>query len=209
MRAVFGHPRLRPIMLALMVWSIAGGFFVALYTLFCLRTLALPEQTFGVIVAIGGIGSLAGALISRRLVASIGLGRAMIVSSVISVCAGLLIPLASGSHVVVLLFLGGHQLVSDCFAVAFVVQATTLRQTVLPKEVLGRANAAVHICTAGIMPIAALVAGVLAELATIRDAVWIGTAIALVVPAFLWPLRDLRDMPEAQSSTEMARVAQG
>jgi len=43
MRAVFGHPHVRPVVIALVVWSIAGGFFTALYTLFCLRTLGLSE----------------------------------------------------------------------------------------------------------------------------------------------------------------------
>jgi Na+/melibiose symporter-like transporter len=91
MRAIFGHPHVRAVVLALMVWSIAGGFFTALYTLYCLRTLGLSELTFGVIIAIGGIGSFGGALISRRLVASIGLGRTMIASAVISLAGGILI----------------------------------------------------------------------------------------------------------------------
>jgi len=190
-----------------MVWSIAGGFFTALYTLYCLRTLGLNELTFGVIIAIGGIGSFGGALISRRLVASIGLGRTMIASAVISLAAGLLIPLAQGPHLAVLLFLGTHQLISDCFSVAFVIQAVTLRQTVLPRAILGRANAAVHVCTAGLVPIVALLAGLLAELTTIRTAVWVGVSIGLVAPLFLLPLRNVRRMPESASSTEIARAS--
>jgi MFS family permease len=206
MRAIFGHPHVRAVVLALMVWSIAGGFFTALYTFYCLRTLGLHELTFGIVIAIGGIGSLGGALISRRLVASIGLGRTMIASATISVAGGLLIPLAQGPHIAVLLFLGTHQLISDCFSVAFVIQAVTLRQTVLPKHMLGRANAAVHVCTAGLVPIVALLAGLLAELTSIRTAVWVGVTIGLLAPLFLLPLRRVRLMPESPSSTEIARA---
>lgn len=206
MRAIFDHPHVRAVVLALMVWSIAGGFFTALYTLFCLRTLHLSELTFGIIIAIGGVGSFGGALISRRLVSAIGLGRTMILSAVISLAGGLLIPLARGSHATVLMFLGAHQLISDCFSVAFVIQAVTLRQTVLPKVLLGRANAAVHVCTAGLVPITALFAGLLAELTTIRTAVWVGVTIGLVAPFFLLPLRRLVLMPESHSSTEIARA---
>jgi hypothetical protein len=209
MRAIFGHPYVRAIVLALIVWSIAGGFFTALYTLFCLRTLGLSDLTFGIIIAIGGIGSFGGALISRRLVARIGLGPTLIASAVISLAGGLLIPLARGSHVSVLLFLGAHQLISDCFSVAFVIQAVTLRQTVLPKALLGRANAAVHVCTAGLVPVVALLAGLLAELTTIRTAVWVGVCIGLVAPLCLIPLRHVRGMPEPAASTEMARTASG
>jgi MFS family permease len=206
MRAIFDQPYVRAVVLALMVWSIAGGFFTALYTLFCLRTLGLSALTFGIIIAMGGIGSFGGALISRRLVASIGLGRTMIASAVISLAGGLLIPLAQGPRITVLLFLGAHQLISDCFSVAFVIQAVTLRQTVLPKALLGRANAAVHVCTAGLVPVVALLAGLLAELTSIRTAVWVGVLIGLVAPLFLLPLRRLKQMPESPSSSQI-RVA--
>ena len=45
----------RPLVVAHAVWSIAGGFFMALYTPFCLTTLNLSTTTFGMIVAMGGI----------------------------------------------------------------------------------------------------------------------------------------------------------
>jgi MFS family permease len=206
MRAIFGQPQVRAVVLALIVWSIANGFFTALYTLFCLRTLGLSELTFGIIIAVGGIGSLGGALISRRLVAAIGLGPTMILCAAISLAGGLLLPLASGSLVTILLFLAAHQLISDCFSVAFAIQAVTLRQTVLPRHLLGRANAAVHVCTAALVPITAILAGVLAELTTIRTAVWVGVSIGLVAPVFLIPLRRLRLMPEPQSSMPLPRA---
>jgi MFS family permease len=207
MRAVFGHPLVRPVVIALVVWSIAGGFFTALYTLFCLRTLGLSELTFGLIVAMGGIGSLLGAILSRRLVAALGLGRTLIVTATISLAGGLLIPLASGSRFTVLSLLAAHQLISDCFSVAFVIQAVTLRQTVLPRDLLGRANAAVHVCTASLVPITAIAAGVLAQLTSIRDAVWVGVLIGLAAPLFLLPLRKVTAMPEAQASTELPRMS--
>jgi hypothetical protein len=66
---------------------------------------------------------------------------------------------------------------------------------VLPKEVLGRANAAVHVCTTGVLPIVALLAGGLAAVIGIRAAVWLGFSIGLVAPIFVWRLRHLKDMP--------------
>ena len=206
MSAVFGHPHVRPVVITLVVWSVAGGFFTALYTLFCLRTLHLSEVTFGIVIAIGGIGSLFGALISRRMVAWFGLGRTLIASATISLVGAVLIPLAPVGQPSTLVLLGAHQLISDCFSVAFVIQAVTLRQTVLPKHLLGRANAAVHVCTAGLVPIAALVAGLLAEMLSIRDAVWIGVLIGLIAPVFLLPLRHVVAMPESGSSAEIGRA---
>ena len=199
MRAVFRHPIVRPIVISHMVWSLSGGFFVALYTPFCLRVLGLSETVFGVVIAMGGIGSLAGALLSRGFVRSFGLGRTLVITSALSLACALFIPLADGSFVVIVSFLVAHQLLSDGFSVAFVIQAVTLRQTVLRKDVLGRANAAIHVCTASLLPIGALVAGFLAELAGTRNAVWIGVLIGLVAPLLLLPLWKLREMPPSAS----------
>ena len=193
--AVFGHPYVRWIVLSHMVWSICGGFFMALYSLFCLRELELSLSLFGVIIAMGGIGSLAGALLSRWLVRVMGLGKTLVIASAVSLACAVFIPLAGGPLALIVVLLMTHQLVSDGFAVAYVIQAVTLRQTVLPKEVLGRANAAVHVCTQSLLPISALAAGFLAEAIGTREAVWVGVAIGILPPLLLLPLWKLREIP--------------
>jgi MFS family permease len=188
-----------------MVWSISSGFFLALYTLFCLRELRLSEGTFGVIIGMGGVGALAGALISRALVRRLGLGHTLLVTSMLSLACAVFIPLAGspaatgGSFALIIGFLVAHQLLSDGFSVAFVIQAVTLRQTVLPRETLGRANAAVHVVTSGLLPVAAVIAGVIAEVAGTRFAIWVGVLVGLVAPLLLLPLRGLREMPPSAS----------
>src|SRR5262249_53378061 len=94
-RAGFGHPVVRPIILTLMMWSVTGGFFPALYTPFCLRTIGLSESTFGVIIAMGGVGSLAGAQLARGLARRLGVGRTLLVTSALSLGCTLFIPIAS------------------------------------------------------------------------------------------------------------------
>jgi MFS family permease len=183
-----------------MVWSIAGGFFMALYTPYCLRELGLSKATFGVIIAMGGVGSLGGAIVSRSLARVLGVGRTMLVTAFLSLLCTLLIPIAGSgtSPAMTIGLLATHQLFGDGFAVAFIILAVTLRQTVLPKTVLGRANAAIHVCTSGVLPITAILAGTLATLVGIRTAVWIGLLIGLTAPIFLWRLRHLKTMPVAE-----------
>lgn len=214
MRAVFGHPLVRPVVVTLMVWSIAGGFFNALYTIFCLRELGLSEATFGVIIAMGGVGSLAGAALSRTLARVLGVGRTLLATSALSLACTLFIPISAsaGSHRMAIAFLVAHQLLGDGFAVAFIILAVTLRQTVLPRDLLGRANAAIHVCTTGVLPVAALLAGGLATAIGIRAAVWVGLLIGLAAPIFLWRLRHLRDMPTGDlgaSDAAMVRAEHG
>jgi MFS family permease len=195
MRALFGNAVVRPITLAYMLWSLWGGFFMTLYPPFLLRELHLGETWFGVIVAMGGVGALFGAVFSRASVKRFGLGNTIIVSSAISLAAGIFVPAARGSFGVVIACLVAHQILADGFSVAFVVQETTLRQTVIPKEILGRANAAFHVCTQVPLPIGALVGGALATAFDTRTALWIGITIGLVPPLLMWPLRRVRDIP--------------
>ncbi len=199
LRAVFGHPYVRWIVISHMVWSICGGFFMSLYSLFCLRELELSKSLFGVIIAMGGVGSLAGALLSRSLVRVLGLGKTLVLASAVSLACAVFIPIAGGSLAVIVALLMTHQLVSDGFAVAFIIQAVTLRQTVLPKEVLGRANAAIHVCTASLLPISALLAGFLAEAIGTRAAVWVGVSIGFLPPLLLLPLWKLREIPKGHA----------
>jgi predicted MFS family arabinose efflux permease len=197
LRVVFGHALVRPVVLTLMVWSVFGGFFMALYTLFCLRELALSKAMFGVIIAMGGVGSLCGAVLARWLARWLGVGWTMVVTSTLSLTCSLFLPLAAtaSSRALTIVYLMAHQLLGDGFAVAFVILAVTLRQTVLPRDMLGRANAAIHVCTSGVLPLAALLAGGLAELIGIRNAVWVGLSTGLFAPMFVWRLRHLKDMP--------------
>ena len=49
------------------------------------------------------------------------------------------------------------------------------------------------------LPIAAVIAGVIAEVAGTRFAVWVGVLVGMVAPLLLLPLRGLREMPPASS----------
>jgi predicted MFS family arabinose efflux permease len=200
LRAIFGHRELRAVVIAHVVWAVSGGFFMTLYSPFCLRVLGLDAGTLGLMIAVGGVGALFGAVLANPLVRWLGFGPTVIVAASLSVACALFIPMARGPTWVVLTFLIAHQLLSDGFAVIFMIHAVTLRQTVLPDDVLGRANAAVHVVTAGVVPIAALTAGLVAELAGTRVAVWVGVLLGLAAPVFLWPLRGLRTLPAPAST---------
>lgn len=195
LRAIFAHRELRAVVLAHVVWSISGGFFMTLYTPYALRVLGLTPSTLGAMVAVGGVGALIGATLANRLARRFGFGRTIIAVAAISVACQLFIPIARGPYPVILAFLVAHQLLSDGFSVIFMIHAVTLRQTVLPDTVLGRANAAVHVVTTAVIPLAALAAGALADVLGTRTAVWIGVLCGLAVPFFLLPVRRLRELP--------------
>jgi predicted MFS family arabinose efflux permease len=102
--------------------------------------------------------------------------------------------------VLAIAFLAAHQLIADGFAVVFNVHQVTLRQTVLRRDQLGRANAAIHACTSGLVPIAALIGGALAQATSIRFAMWIGAALPLAAPILMLPLRSIRELRSPDAS---------
>ncbi len=195
--ASWNHPLVRPLLLATAASTFAGGTFAALYMLFLLKTLDLDVSTVGVIIAMGGVGSLLGALVSPPLTRRLGLGPALLLFLGVAEVAGLLIPLASGPLWLVLVFLLGNQLVADGSHVAFIVQAVSLRQRALPLEVLGRSNAAFQAVSGALLPLGALIMGAVAELVGIRPALWIGLGVAVTAPLFLLPLWRVKTAPES------------
>ena len=194
-RVSWGHPLIRPLMLVVTCNAFFGGFFQALYMLFALDVLGLHPATIGVVISMGGVGALIGAVGSSSLVRRLGLGRALIAAVALSGLGGLCIPAASGPTWSVLLLLFTHQLIGDGFETAYGVQAVSLRQTVLPLAQLGRSNAAFQALNGAALPVGALVAGLLGEIIGARAALWIGMAGGALAPLFLLPLRRLERMP--------------
>jgi MFS family permease len=199
LRACWRHELVRPLFLVAAIEAFFGGFFYGIYMIFLLETLGLSASAYGILVGMGGIGALGGALAARWVAARLGLGPAMIVLLAGGQAFCLLIPLAGGSEWRVLGFLGAHQFFSDALIVAFLIHAMSLRQTVLPQVVLGRANASFHVAAGLLLPVGAVLAGQIATIYEPRTALWIGVVGALLgsLVLLLSPVRRLRIMPDA------------
>lgn len=185
LRASVGHPLVRPEFLVEAISAFTDGFLIALYTIYAINTLRLSPATLGLVIGVGGVGALFGALLSGRMAARVGLGRAMILCLAVSRAAGLLIPMARGPEWFAVSCLVGHQLVGDAFLVAYSVLAVSLRQAALPQETLGRANATFHVSAGMLLPLGALIAGLVASATDARAALWVGTVAALIAPLIL------------------------
>ena len=198
LRACWRHELVRPLFLVAAIEAFFGGFFYGIYMIFLLQTLGLSASAYGILVGVGGIGALGGALAARWVAERLGLGPAMIALLAGGQAFALLIPLAGGPEWRVLGLLGAHQLFSDALVVAFLIHAMSLRQTVLPQAVLGRANASFHVAAGLLLPVGAVLAGQVATLDEPRTALWIGVLGALIGPLVLLlsPVRRLRVMPQ-------------
>jgi MFS family permease len=182
-RAGFGHPIVGPTFWSFTIGDLANGFFMALYMLYALHTLAIDVATIGIVISLGGVSALAGAFIASAVSRVFGLGRAMILTLAIGKIASLFVALASLAPQFGVAYLSASQLLGDGAMVAFLILANSYRQAVLPLDVMARANGLLQVMTGVLMPFGALMAGLLAKATSVTFAVWVGCIIGLFAVA--------------------------
>jgi predicted MFS family arabinose efflux permease len=175
------------------VWfffSAIVGTAVPLYLQWVLR---VDSFTFGVLVAIPGVGGVLGALLSTRLGRRFGGGPTIVVGHWLTPLAYLLIPLG-GNGIVGLLLVGAAQFM---FGLGLGLQGPLemgYRQSVTPDRLQGRMNATMRSFNRGSLVLGALLGGVLADRIGIPATLWVGIA-GLVVQAVAAVFSPLRTIP--------------
>lgn len=184
LRAGFGHPIVGKTLWAIAIGEFCNGAFMALYSLYALRTLGLDVATLGLVISLGGIGALAGAFVAARLSSRLGLGRALVVTLLLGNTANLFVPAASLFPAHGAAFLSASQLLGDGCLVAFFILANSYRQAALPLDVQARAGGMLQALSAVLLPSGALIAGAIAAATSAATALWIGVIGSLfaVVP---------------------------
>ncbi len=159
-------PILRALTIASAIFAIGLAMQATVTILFLTRTLGLSPAAIGAIVAVGGIGSVAGAAFASRIAARIGIGRAIIGGTLIEVVAALAVPVAGMFPFTMAVLLAG-QLINGIGLSVYSVNNVSLRQQIVEPEFLGRITSARRFLTFCVAPIGAVVGG------------WLGSAIGL------------------------------
>jgi len=203
--AMAATPVLRPLLFMSIVSPLFGGVFSALYVIFAIKTLGLSPALMGLTVAVGGIGSLAGTAISRRFAAWLGIGRAIVLGFVVSAVSAIFVPLASGPIVLKLASLMVAQFVGDSMAVAAMIPAASLRQSLIPRDRLGRAAAFLSVGAGASAVVGALTGGALGSAFGPRVALFVSVAglVVMAVWASTTPLWRLAEIPAAAPKTPL------
>ncbi len=175
-----------------------GSALFVLDTLYALRNLHLTAFLFGLTVTMGGIGSLIGAGLAKRVLRWLGVGRAMAASLIVRGIFAFAWALAGGpiwrSTFLLLLW----QLFGDTAGTIYDILDTTLRQTLVKDELLGRVNSVVKVAAVGLTAIGSLASGLVAFAVGIRETL-LFAAIGMVLTslwAILSPVIRLDRMPE-------------
>lgn len=136
-----------------------------------MRTLGLPAGAVGLLVAVQGVGGVAGAMVARRVSERIGTARCLLLAALGAVPFCLLAPLASRGPGLVLYVIGIFMTAVGVVTVNIIIGS--FRQVYSPPGMLGRVSASMRFLTAGTSPLGALMGGALAALISPRGALWV------------------------------------
>ncbi|MHB8892890.1 MAG: MFS transporter [Candidatus Limnocylindrales bacterium] len=201
LRLVVHDPVLRGLVGGTMGLAAMWGIFGATWMLFVVEELRLDPAVIGVIAALGGFGSLLGALLAARATARFGVGNVVIASMLFAALGNLLIPLApAGLPLVAIACLLGQQLIGDTAVTVFDVTEISVRQARVGDRQLGRVNATVRVAMVLAQLTATLVGGLLAELIGLRGAAFLAPIGALLGAWALYasPVRRLRRIEQPE-----------
>ncbi|MFJ6573340.1 MFS transporter [Streptomyces sp. NPDC091292] len=190
MRFVFSHPLLRPLIVCAAIAELAFAAVLALQVVFAADELSLRADVIGIVLAVGNVGGLLGAVAAGPLAQRVGTGPAFLVSIVLFSGGAVILPMSAGP-----VTFGAGLFVVYVGAVTFNVLQVSLCQTVTPTRLLGRMNSVFRFVTWGTVPLGAALGGLLVAPIGLRGVFWIAavlTVISLLPPLFS-PLRGTRD----------------
>jgi Major Facilitator Superfamily len=193
---VLKNPLLRSLAGGVGAFNFFGNFVGALYALYVIRELHAAPIFLGFLIATGGVSALVGAFIAERIIRRFGLGLTAGATLFIYGATGLLIPLAAGPTAVALSFLFTSQLAGDASVSIHLIAEVSLRQSIVPGNMLGRTNASLQFLSQGVAPIGALLAGILGGLIGLRLTILIGVLGVMAAGAFLLlsPIRKIGEI---------------
>lgn len=195
-QATWRQPLLRGMILAALGINAGFGVFGTSMIYYLNQRVGFDPGILGMIFAIGGVSSLAGALLAQRI-SHARLGPVMIGALVLTVIGQAFVPLASEVGLMAVTLLVGQQLLTDGALTLFDINQVSLRQAITPAHLLGRVNASVRVAEFGAVLAGTLLATVASEAVGLRESLWIGvgfTALAVVGLA-LSPVRDVDHIP--------------
>lgn len=198
MRIVARSPVLRALALSHGGTHILWGIFGTSYLIFAIDELQLGPAAIGIIAGVGGIGSLAGAVLAPRMVRRFGIGQTILLGMLGFLVGNTLIPLApAGAVLLGAAFLITQQLFGDALATVYEITEVSLVQASVADRVLGRVNATISTFTTLLTLAGAVFGGIIAETWGLRAAFAVGLlgAVAAIVVVWFSPVRFIRDAP--------------
>jgi MFS family permease len=173
--------------------------FAALFTLYAVRTLHVRPGVLGLVLGAGAVGGVLGSLVTKRIAARMGVGRAYVAGCLAFTVPLLLMPLARPpltlETLVAAEFLSGFGMMMLDISIGAIFAA------VIPDPLRSRVTGAFQAVNYGTRPLGALLGGLLGATIGIRPALWVATVggvagALLMIPSPLPGYRQMAARPQ-------------
>ncbi|MBP2051018.1 MFS family permease [Streptomyces griseochromogenes] len=200
LKFVLKRPVLRAVMLGDAIFNLFLIMYQTMLLVFLERRIGLESFGIGLILSGMGCGALLGALVAAGVSRRIGQGRVIWLASLVTCPLTVLMPLARPGWSLYVAAIGLAAL-SLGGVVRFVAQAS-LQQALTPDRLLGRMSATARFVSWGGIPLGGVLGGASGSVFGSAATLWIGAAGMTVsaLPAFLSPLRTMRELPEGKDA---------
>ncbi|GAB2464624.1 MFS transporter [Jatrophihabitans fulvus] len=167
-----GHALLRGLTMVSACQAFSQSMASSLLVLYVLEVVHLPASAFGLLLAAGGVGAVAGGLVTPPLARRFGRGPVITAGAVTSALSLGAMAATSNGYVAGALFA-----VESVGVMTWNVLTMSLRQALIPEALFGRVQGAYRTVVWGGIPLGALAGGAIAS--------WIGIRGVVVVAASL------------------------
>jgi predicted MFS family arabinose efflux permease len=195
LRIVAADPLLRANTLYGCLSNLVLAGYQAVLVVFLVRVIGLSSGTTGVMIGLISLGGVSGALLARWAATAFGSARAVFYGRLLLTPAGLLIPLTSRGPGLALFVLGSVTI--DAVLIVGNIIWASWAQSYYPAQMRGRISTSISVFAFGVAPVGALLAGLIANHAGARVALWVmlGLLALSSLVQLGGPLPRLRDLP--------------
>jgi MFS family permease len=187
-RWIYRHATLAPLAWSTHVWFLANSMATTVLVPFALRPLGLSPLTYGIALALAGVGGLVGALLATHLGQVYGAGRVVLAARLLAMVAWAVValaPAASSGAVLPLVVVAVGQLILGLGMGLSNPNEMGYWQANTPDEVQGRVNATRRSANRTIAVAGAVAGGLLADLLGYRPTLWLAVGVFGVSSAIL------------------------
>jgi MFS family permease len=153
------HELLRPMAIILGALNAIGALTTAVFILFAQEVLQTSVLIFAILGTAGAVGGTLGGILGPKISKRLGSGPSLYLTLLSGPLVSLIIGLSSSWQLFWLL-----TAISTVFAVLWNVITVSLRQSIIPTELLGRVNSVYRFFAWGSIPIGTLIGGALVDL---------------------------------------------
>jgi predicted MFS family arabinose efflux permease len=176
LRFILDHPVLRSLAGAGATFNFFSQLQLTIIVVYAARDMHMSPGEIGLLYAGFGVGGVLAAVLIGRALTWLGYGHLLLLGYTVAAFGIMGLPLVSGPAGVSTALFAGLYILAGSGIVALNIVSMTLRQVATPSSLQARVNASFRVSISGLMPVSAVVAGVLGDLIGLRATLFVTAA---------------------------------